>query len=257
MGLLSDLKILYHMLLRPVRGKSHAERMESFYGGQAEGYDDFRRRLLKGREELFDGLDKPPGGVWVDFGGGTGSNIENLSDSVASLKSVYVVDLSTSLLEVARQRFEQKGWDNVQAVEADATLYSPPEGTADVVTFSYSLTMIPNWFAAIENAWRILKPGGLIGVVDFYVSRKFPAEGTVRHGWFTRTLWPNWFATDNVFPSHDHLPYLRHRFDQLSLGEYKSRVPYTLILKTPYYVFIGRKPETPEAEANDEAGRVE
>jgi len=43
MGFFSDLKVLYHLALKPVRGKSHAERMESFYGGQAEAYDDFRK----------------------------------------------------------------------------------------------------------------------------------------------------------------------------------------------------------------------
>ncbi len=242
MGLFADMKILYHMLLRPVRGKNHAQRMESFYGGQAEGYDDFRKRLLKGREELYAALPRPKDGVWVDMGGGTGSNIEYLADGIDQLKKVYVVDLATSLLGVASRRFEERGWGNVEAVEYDATKFEPAEGSADVVTFSYSLTMIPNWFAAIENAYRILKPGGVIGVVDFYVSRKFPDEGLRRHGWFSRTVWPNWFATDNVFPSHDHLPFLRHHFEQEQLAENKSKIPYTLILKAPYYLFVGRKP---------------
>ena len=53
MGLLSDLKVLYHLTMKPIRGKDHASRMESFYGGQAEAYDSFRKRLLKGREELW------------------------------------------------------------------------------------------------------------------------------------------------------------------------------------------------------------
>ncbi len=244
MGLLSDFKILYHMLLRPVRGKTHAERLESFYGGQAKGYDDFRKRLLKGREELFAELPKPENGIWVDMGGGTGANIEHLAGDVEKFKKVYVVDLSTSLLGVAQQRFNERGWTNVETVEYDATKFCPDEGYADVVTFSYSLTMIPNWFAAIENAKRILKPGGTIGVVDFYVSRKYPEETLRKHSWFSRTLWPNWFATDNVFPSHDHLPFLRHHFLQQHLEENKSKVPYTLLLKTPYYIFVGQKEPT-------------
>jgi S-adenosylmethionine-diacylgycerolhomoserine-N-methlytransferase len=251
MGFMSDMKILYHMLLRPVRGKNHAQRMESFYGGQAQGYDDFRKRLLKGREELFAALPRPPEGIWVDLGGGTGSNIENLAEHIGDLKKVYVVDLSTSLLKIASERFAEKGWSHVEAVEYDATRFTPAAGAADVVTFSYSLTMIPNWFAAIENALRILKPGGTIGVVDFYVSRKFPDDGLRRHRWFTRTLWPNWFATDNVFPSADHLPFLRHHFDQQHLQESKSKVPYTLFLKTPYYIFVGKKPPQPNQNSSE------
>ena len=242
MGFASDMKILYHMLLKPVRGDNHAERMESFYGEQAEGYDDFRKRLLKGREELWQQLPKDDGCIWVDLGGGTGANIENFGDSISKPEKIYVIDLSKSLLKVAADRFAKKGWTNVETVEADATTFCPPQGYADVVTFSYSLTMIPNWFAAIENALKILKPGGHIGVVDFYVSRKWPAESLKRHRWFTRTIWPPWFATDNVFPSPDHLPFLQHHFQQVSLNENANRLPYVPLIKAPYYVFIGQKP---------------
>ena len=243
MGLVADMKILYHLLLKPVRGESHAERMESFYDGQAGAYDDFRKRLLKGREELWQSLPKPSGGIWVDMGGGTGANIENFGDAINLPSKIYLVDLSSSLLKVANDRFTKRGWTNAETVEADATQYCPPEGYADVVTFSYSLTMIPDWFAAIENAYRMLRPGGTIGVVDFYVSRKFPAEALKRHRWFTRTIWPPWFATDNIYPSADHLPFLQHHFDQVDLFEGSNRPPYVPFIKAPYYWFVGRKPE--------------
>ncbi|QDV22171.1 class I SAM-dependent methyltransferase [Aureliella helgolandensis] len=241
MGLFQDMKILYHLALRPVRGKNHAERMESFYSGQAEAYDDFRKRLLHGREELFQAIEVPEGGVWVDLGGGTGANMEFIADRVPQLGQAYVVDLASSLLKVASSRFESHGWDHVSAVEADATKWQPPEGQADVVTFSYSLTMIPDWFSAIENALRMLKPGGQIGVVDFYATRKHAAEGMQRHGWFTRTFWPVWFSTDNVFPSTDHLPFLRSHCETVLCNERRSKVPYIPLIRTPYYQYIGRK----------------
>jgi S-adenosylmethionine-diacylgycerolhomoserine-N-methlytransferase len=243
MGLLSDLKVLYHLTMKPIRGKDHASRMESFYGGQAEAYDSFRKRLLKGRDELWEMLEVPEGGVWVDMGGGTGANLENLGPRIDRLEKAYVVDLATSLLEVASKRFDARGWGNAEAVEADATSWRPAEGTADVVTFSYSLTMIPDWFAALENALAMLKPGGIIGVVDFYVSRKFPAGEHVRHGWLTRSFWPVWFASDNVFPSTDHVPYLHRHFEPVEFQEHRGKVPYFPIMRMPYYQFVGRKPE--------------
>jgi S-adenosylmethionine-diacylgycerolhomoserine-N-methlytransferase len=241
MSLLSDLRILYHLVLRPVRGKSHAERMENFYSGQADAYDDFRKRLLHGREELYRQIELPQQGIWVDLGGGTGSNLEFIKDRVPQLRRAYVVDLATSLLEVARKRFIANGWQHVDAIEGDATSWQPPEGQVDVVTFSYSLTMIPDWFGAIENALRMLKPGGVIGVVDFYVSRKHVAADSKRHSWFTRSFWPVWFAGDNVFPSPDHLPFLRSHFEQIWCNELRSKVPYIPLIRTPYYQFIGRK----------------
>lgn len=242
MSLAADLKVLYHLTLSPIRGRSHAERLESFYQGQAEHYDSFRKRLLKGREQLYQSLEVPKGGVWVEMGGGTGANLENLGDRVKDLGKVYVVDLSKSLLEVARGRAETRGWTNLETVEADATTWTPP-APADVVTFSYSLTMIPDWFAAIDQAYRILKPGGRIGVVDFYVSRKYAEAPHVRHPWLVRSFWPVWFSMDNVHPSADHVPYLHRRFAVEQFEEHMGRVPYIIWPRMPYYQFVGRKEE--------------
>ncbi len=242
MGLKQDLRVLYHMVFTRGRGDTHAARLENFYGAQAKDYDDFRKRLLTGREAMYAAVPVPGNGVWVDMGGGTGWNIENLADSIDQIRQIYVVDLAPSLLQIAADRFGKRGWSNVTTVQADATQYQPPDEPADVVTFSYSLTMIPDWFSAIDNALRMLKPGGIIGVVDFYVSRKFPAEGMKRHSWFTRTFWPTWFATDNVFPSSEHLPYLQQRFETQSLREERCKIPYIPLIRMPYYTFVGRKP---------------
>ena len=240
MGIWNDLKTLYHLTLKPIRGKDHAARLESFYGGQANAYDDFRKRLLRGRERLCSLIDAPSGGRWIDMGGGTGANLEFFGERIGDLERVSVVDLSPSLLKVAAERAESHGWKNVETIEADATTFQPADGLVDVVTFSYSLTMIPDWFAAIENAKRMLKPDGIIGVVDFYVSRKFPPGNWKSHRWFTRTFWPTWFGLDNVFPSPDHLPFLSRHFQPVVLEEHRSKVPYMPLIRTPYYIFVGK-----------------
>lgn len=245
MSIASDLRALYHIALAPVRGGTHAERLESFYAGQAGIYDHFRKRLLHGREELCAKVQAvPEGGTWVDMGGGTGQNIEFFGERLALLDQVYVVDLSPSLLSVARDRVRQRGWEQVACVEADATAFTPRLRHADLVTFSYSLTMIPDWFAALENAYRMLRPGGLIGVVDFYVSRRHPGPGRARHPWVTRAFWQHWFANDNVYLSPDHLPWLERRFEPVYLREARAAMPYMPGLRVPYYIFVGRKPES-------------
>jgi S-adenosylmethionine-diacylgycerolhomoserine-N-methlytransferase len=241
MGLVSELRTLYHLTCTRVRGASHAERLESFYRGQAEGYDAFRRRLLHGRAEMLSALEIPPGGRLLDVGGGTGSNVELLGERLSLLESVHIVDLCPSLLESARQRVQHNGWPNVHTVLADACSYHHEGGPVDALTFSYSLTMIPNWFEALERAHAALKPGGMIGVVDFYVARKWPAEGLRRQWGLTRWFWPAWFGLDNVFPSPDHLPWLLAHFQTVRLEERTGRVPYLLGLKAPYYIFLGRK----------------
>lgn len=241
MSLRHELQVLRAMLVSPIKGGTHAERLNRFYAGQAEAYDGFRRRLLHGRRELWTTLALPAGGVWVDMGGGTAANFDYIDKALDQLARVYVVDLCPSLLQVAKHRIDARGWTNVTLVEGDVTTFRPPEAPVDVVTFSYSLTMIPDWFAALEHAWQLLRPGGIIGVVDFYISRKYPPRGCVRHGWLTRTLWPIWFGFNNVFPSADHIPYLQRCFASLHFSEYGAPMPYVVGVRVPYYLFIGRK----------------
>lgn len=257
MSLSADLRILLQ-LIKPARGNTHAARMEAFYRNQADGYDDFRNRLLPGRSELFadvasalgiahssresilapDSQEKP---VWLDLGGGTGANIECIEMFLPRLRSVHIVDLSPSLLHIARQRIEARGWKNVHTLQADVTTFAPPVERVDVVTFSYSMTMIPDWLAAIDQAISMLRPGGLIGVVDFFVSHKHPPMGTTRHGWWTRTFWPTWFAVDNVFLGPDRLAALHARFDPIECSMKTARVPYVPLGRVPYFRFIGKK----------------
>jgi S-adenosylmethionine-diacylgycerolhomoserine-N-methlytransferase len=240
MSFASDLKILYHLAFAPIRGRDHQERLDSFYAGQAEGYDAFRAHLLKGRQELYELLPVPEGGVWIEMGGGTASNLEYVEDRLARLKEVHVVDLSGSLLAVARDRVTSKVWRNVRLHNQDVTRFDLSGDRADVITFSYSLTMIPDWIAALENARRLLKPGGVLAVVDFYVARKYPAAGCKRQSWFTRSFWPVWLALDNVFPSPDHVPYLHRCFRAVHFAENRARMRYFPLAGVPYYLFIGQ-----------------
>ncbi|QDV46126.1 Ubiquinone/menaquinone biosynthesis C-methyltransferase UbiE [Stieleria neptunia] len=237
----SDLRVIWHLLAHPVRGKTHAERLESFYSGQASDYDSFRSRLLHGRDELIDGLDFPIGGVWADLGAGTGENILRAGDRCAGLRHIHVVDLSPSLLDVARDRLSDAGITNAQVALADVTRWDQADESADIVTFSYSLTMVPDWFEAIEQAYRILKPGGVIGVVDFYVSRKYAAHGHRQHHWLRRSFWTHWFGADNVFLSPDHTAMLHRKFEVTRFSERLGKVPYLPLIRAPYYLFVGTK----------------
>jgi S-adenosylmethionine-diacylgycerolhomoserine-N-methlytransferase len=129
---------------------------------------------------------------------------------------------------------------NVRVLEADAVTYRC-EKLADCVYFSYSLTMIPDWRSALDNALSLLRPGGLLGVVDFFVSEASPPAGAARHGAFDRFFWPRWFARDGVRPCPDHLRRLQELLPDHVVEERRAPVPYLPGLRVPYYLFIGRK----------------
>jgi len=241
LNLVKEIRFAWHLLYKPIRGTTHQERLECFYRGQAVEYDRRRQNMLHGREDLYRDLLPPLNGIWLDMGGGTGGNLEPVDDRLPSLRKVYIVDLSSSMLDVARRRIAERNWKNVSVIQADMAEFVPPEGPVDLVTFSYSLTMTPNWFDAITHAFDLLRPGGLIGVADYYVSQKFPTPGMCRHNAWTRTFWPMWFGMRNVHPSPDHLPCLQQHFEQVTLQEGTSPVALMPGFRIPFYRFIGRK----------------
>ncbi|MCB1797727.1 MAG: methyltransferase domain-containing protein [Gammaproteobacteria bacterium] len=234
----NDARVLLHLLRGQPRRGSQAERLQAFYAPQASRYDAFRERLLHGRRELIGRLDALPGAAVVELGAGTGRNLLFFGNRLADL-DVQLVDLCPALLEQARRRTADM--DNVRVVDADVVSWRP-ERPVDVVYLSYSLTMIPDWQGAIDNAIGMLKPGGSLGVVDFYVSAAQPAAGLERHGPLARAFWPRWFAHDGVHLDPAHLDCLRARLPDHELLERRAKVPYLAGLSVPYYVFIGRRP---------------
>jgi S-adenosylmethionine-diacylgycerolhomoserine-N-methlytransferase len=241
MNFTGKLRTVWHATFAPIRGATHAERLEDYYRGQASDYDAFRQHLLHGREELIEVLPVPEGARLVELGAGTGGNLEALGEKRQRCSHVELVDLCPSLLRVAEERVRRHGWKNVTLHQADAATYVPVGGPVDVVLLSYALTMMPDWFLVVDRAWEMLRPGGVIGVTDFYVSRKHPEMGLRRHAWWQRVLWPWCFHGHNVFLSPDHLAYLLWRFERVYLSEKQGPMPFMMGLQPPYYVLIGRK----------------
>ncbi len=241
MSVVRDFRIISRMLLGSgSRSSNHAERMERFYASQADDYDAFREKLLPGRAELLADITWPEQATVVDLGGGTGANLEWLPpDARKKIKQWTVVDLSPSLLAIARRRIKQKQWSHVSLAEADACTWQAAE-PVDVVLFSYSLTMIPDWQAALRNASTLLKPGGQIAVVDFTIAANPPKPGLVSNTRFARFFWPKWFAWDGVYLNEDHVPALLQQFTVHSLVQSATRLPYLPGSRVPFYRFIGR-----------------
>lgn len=241
MGLLADARITFRMIRGMPRKGAQQDRLEGFYGGQADSYDAFRERLLHGREELVTALraQLKPGARIAEIGCGTGRNLERFAADLAGYEKVFAVDLCRPLLAKASERVASKGWTNVEVVEADATTWKP-DRPLDAVFFSYSLSMIPTWRAVLAQATANLKPGGFIAVVDFTVPSAHPAPPQRRRSWFTRTFWPRWFAHDGVRLTPDLVPELVKVVEPVQFSDLDGRVPWMLGLAAPYVICVGR-----------------
>ena len=150
----------------------------------------------------------------LQIGGGTGYNIEAMGQFVDVpnfFSEVYLVDLSPSLCAVAEDRFTRLGWKNVKVLCKDARHFQLEKAKGadgemslrklDLVTFSYSLSMIPDYYSVVDAVSLMLTPKGIIGVVDFYVQNEIEYQTRNYNGgeinrhcmWISRVFWRTWF----------------------------------------------------------------
>ena len=235
----SDLQVLKSMIFADVKGDTQQERLESFYVSQADLYDSYRHRMLHGRWPMITSMPAPKGGVWVDLGGGTGSNLEYFGPNLSHWSRVVVLDFCPSLVEVAKKRVISRGWESfVDVVLGDACDFDcpglPAAGTVDVVTFSYALSMIPDWKRALQNAFRMLKPGGHIAVADFT-----QLDGNMVG---MNEFWTWVFNHDHVHLRKEHIVVLKAAFEPVHYDCGYGVFPYVpFCLKAPWYSYVGRK----------------
>ncbi|KAK5384212.1 hypothetical protein LTS13_002405 [Exophiala xenobiotica] len=252
-------RFAYVCLIKPHEHKTDGGQqsaLESFYAAQANVYDATRKRLLRGREEILAILAaqlqarsasnqarKP---VWYDIGGGTGYNIEAMDKLVGVdgfFEHVFMVDLSTSLCEIARERVRQNGWKNVTVLCQDARTIACTASSADLITMSYSLSMIPDFYGVVDLVSGFLAPNGIIGIVDFYVqsivdisSRNYIGGTFNRHvNWVGRMFWRTWFDADRVNLDGGRRDYVEYRFGTILSASERNY----LLGGIPYYIFIG------------------
>jgi demethylmenaquinone methyltransferase/2-methoxy-6-polyprenyl-1,4-benzoquinol methylase len=121
------------------------------------------------------GIRLAPGSLVLDVAAGTGS-ISRLLEGRGH--RVVAVDLSDEMLT------QHPGRLRVKAV-ADHLPF--PEKTFDAVTFGYLLRYVEDPVVTLRETSRVLRPGGLVGMVEFGRPR-----GTARLLWrlYTRAVLP-------------------------------------------------------------------
>lgn len=101
----------------------------------------------------------------IELGCGTGLNFPLLMERIGPEGRIIGVDLTQGMLDIARMRVRQYGWQNVELIQSDIAAYNFPEGVNGVLAaglFGY----IPEYDRVIKAASQSLAPGGRISIVD-------------------------------------------------------------------------------------------
>jgi S-adenosylmethionine-diacylgycerolhomoserine-N-methlytransferase len=171
-----------------------AERMDAIYARQRHFYDLTRKYYLLGRDRMIARLAVPAGGTVLEVGCGTGRNLIAVARRYPTAR-LYGFDISEAMLTTARANVAKaKLSDRIILKQGDATNFDPQAlfgiATFDRVFFSYTLSMIPDWQAALRQGASVT--AGELHLVDFGQLERLPR-------WLKRGL-DAWLAKFDVEP---------------------------------------------------------
>jgi ubiquinone/menaquinone biosynthesis C-methylase UbiE len=199
------------MILHPLTaGKvsAHGDKMSSFYAAQAKGYDAVREKMLVARTEMMSGFGPiKQGHTWLDVGGGTGRNLHFVRAQLDRFERVVVLDICPELLQIGKEnarlsftpsQCERIHWvcmdindKDVRTKLATDHLNNDVNRGFDTISFSYSLSMIPEWEKALMSAKSLMSVDGRVMIADFDT---YTEKGTSIKDAMIRT----WYKQDGV-----------------------------------------------------------
>jgi ubiquinone/menaquinone biosynthesis C-methylase UbiE len=168
------------------------ERSRTFFRSAAGRWDALRRELFGGRTDAqaLLGLLEPE---WVvgDLGCGTGALTASLAPCVAR---VVAVDREPEMLEAAARRLE--GVENVELRQGDLEVLPLEDGTLDAVFALLVFHLLPDPEAVLSEAFRVLRPGGRLVLLDMRAHTRDEYREEMGHLWagFEPSVVEGWMA---------------------------------------------------------------
>lgn len=160
-----------------------------------------------------------PGERVLDLGSGGGIDVLLSARRVGPTGFVYGLDMTEEMLDLARRNAAQAGAENVEFLRGHIEDVPLPDGAVDVVISNCVVNLSPDKPAVLAEAFRVLAPGGRLGISDIVADDGLtPAERAARGSWvgciagalstgeFDALLHAAGFEGVQVTPTHEVAP---------------------------------------------------
>ena len=101
----------------------------------------------------------------LDIGSGPGELSFQIANNLNSGGFLHGIDLSETMVKLARRRAKSEGRDNLSFNSGDALNLSFKDNTFDVIVSSNAFPWVPDRAKFLREVFRVLKPGGRFGLV--------------------------------------------------------------------------------------------